>query len=212
VQKREKGPARKRLEVDLRREKLLELGHDIFSKRSYDEISIDDIAAAAGVSKGLLYHYFPTKRHFYVATIKAGSDELVRLLELERPKNPIERLNHGLTTYLKYVEANAHAHIGLLRGGIGVDPEVVKIIERVRKTVLDLLLDGIGLRVDSAPPRLRLALYGWIGCAEAASLDWLENRDVTLQEVRKFLLLQLAASLSAAGIPLLSSLLRRKRA
>src|SRR5947207_1236868 len=81
------GLPRRRLELDHRREKLLESGRELFSKRSYDEISIDDIARAAGISKGLLYHYYPTKREFYVGTIRAAAGEMLALLRADRPWN-----------------------------------------------------------------------------------------------------------------------------
>ena len=67
---------RARLEVDERRAQLVRLGIDLFAARAYDEVSIDELARAAGVSKGLLYHYFPTKRDFYVATVSEASREL----------------------------------------------------------------------------------------------------------------------------------------
>ena len=63
---------RTRLSVDARREQLIELGEELFSARPFDEISIDDIAARAEISKGLLYHYFGSKRDFYVAVVRSG--------------------------------------------------------------------------------------------------------------------------------------------
>ncbi len=63
-------PTRARLDVEERRKQLVALGNELFSKRTYDEVSIDELARAAGISKGLLYHYFPTKRDFYIATVR----------------------------------------------------------------------------------------------------------------------------------------------
>ncbi|MEM7676524.1 MAG: helix-turn-helix domain-containing protein, partial [Myxococcota bacterium] len=67
----------KRLQLDQRRQQLLELGLRLFSERAYDDVSIDDIARAASISKGLLYHYFPGKRVFYVATVRAAAAQLL---------------------------------------------------------------------------------------------------------------------------------------
>ena len=78
---------RSRLTVDERREQLVRLGVDIFSERPYDEVSIDEIAAAAGISKGLLYHYFPSKRDFYVAVVRHGAAQL-----RPRPSSTTRRL------------------------------------------------------------------------------------------------------------------------
>src|SRR4051812_45882941 len=73
---RKRAP-RARLDVDERRAQLLSLGLERFSERSYDEVSIDDLARAAGISKGLLYHYFPTKRDFYIAALAQAAEQLL---------------------------------------------------------------------------------------------------------------------------------------
>src|SRR3954469_5977575 len=83
---------RARLSTDARREQLVALGIDIFSERPFDEVSIDGIAAAAGISKGLLYHYFPSKRDFYVAVIRSAADEMQALTEPDPALEPRDRL------------------------------------------------------------------------------------------------------------------------
>ena len=110
--------ARTRLGLDERRAQLIELGRTLVNARSYDEISIDDIAAAAGVSKGLLYHYFPSKRSFYVETVRAGAAQMTTLTGAAEAFPPGERLERGLDAYLDYVEANAAAYATLLRGSV----------------------------------------------------------------------------------------------
>src|SRR5690242_4164925 len=69
--------ARVRLDVDERRAQLVALGLAEFGTRTYDDVSIDLIAQAAGISKGLLYHYFPTKRAFYVACVREAAARLL---------------------------------------------------------------------------------------------------------------------------------------
>ncbi len=160
---------RRRLEVDARRGQLLELGLEVFSERPYDEVSIDDIAAAVGISKGLLYHYFPTKRRFYVACLKVAAEELLRRTEPDPSLPPLERLSRGLEAHLEYIEEHRTAYAAVFRGGIGSDKEVARIIERTRQRVIERLLEGL-LAVHS--PELRLALRGWLGFVEAASLEW----------------------------------------
>ena len=79
---------RVRLSTDARREQLVALGIDIFSERPFDEVSIDDIAAAAGISKGLLYHYFPSKRDFYVAVVRHSADEMQAITDTDPALEP----------------------------------------------------------------------------------------------------------------------------
>ncbi len=73
--------SRARLSLDERRQQLLDLGLELFSQRPFEDISVEDIADAAGISRGLLYHYFPSKRDFYVAVVRVAAAELRALIE-----------------------------------------------------------------------------------------------------------------------------------
>ena len=109
TKRRETKPPRARLDVDERRAQLLALGLDLFSERAYDAISIDEIALAAGISKGLLYHYFPTKRDFYAAAIREASRQLLEFTRPDESAPPIERMRRVLDAYLAYVERRGPA-------------------------------------------------------------------------------------------------------
>jgi AcrR family transcriptional regulator len=132
------------------------------------------------VSKGLLYHYFPTKRDFYVATLREAADALV--VETQPPEElpPLERLWSGLDAYLRFAERHAPAYVGLLRGGIGSDPEVALVVEGTRRALAERVSSAVGA---SAGPALRLAVRGWVGYVEATSLEWLERPDVPRSEL-----------------------------
>src|SRR2546427_10743578 len=95
---------RQRLTVDARREQLLGLGMELFSTRAYDEIWIEEIAEHAGVSRGLLYHYFPTKRDFYVAVTRTAAEEVRELTEPDPSLPPDERVRAGIDAFLRYAE------------------------------------------------------------------------------------------------------------
>jgi AcrR family transcriptional regulator len=69
------GPAYTRLDVDERRRRLLDLGTDLFARFSYDELSMAKIAREAGISKALLYHYFPSKQAYFAATLEEKAAE-----------------------------------------------------------------------------------------------------------------------------------------
>ncbi|AKT43827.1 TetR/AcrR family transcriptional regulator [Chondromyces crocatus] len=196
-----RGP-RLRLDLDERRAQLVELGLAAFYERSYDEVSIDDVARSAGVSKGLLYHYFPTKRDFYIACLSEAARQLLATTVLEGAEAPpLERVRHGVEAYLDYVVRHARAYTTLFRGGIGSDPGVVAIIEQTRATYLERLLEGVdGVPfVQGNPPALRLALRGWIGLVEVTSLDWVERRELPLAAICDFLLEMLLSALRASG-------------
>jgi AcrR family transcriptional regulator len=169
--------ARSRLDVDERRAQLLALGLAMFSERSYDEVSIDELARAAGVSKGLLYHYFPTKRDLYIATLVRAAGQLLDETTLDRAGPPDERLRRGLETYLDFVARHGKAYVALMRGGIGSDPEVAAILEETRATFATRILEDVPHEIDK--PLVRIALRGWIGFVEATSLSWVASRSVS---------------------------------
>lgn len=175
--RRKKKPAlpettRIRLESDERRTQLIELGLERFGERAYDDVSIDAIAEAAGISKGLLYHYFPTKRAYYTATVREAASRLRESTETDETLPPLERLYAGLDAYLSYVRVHAKAYATLMRSGVGVDPEIARIVDETRSVFLDRLTSGFGQ--EGLSPLTRLALRGWVGFAEAASLGWSE--------------------------------------
>jgi AcrR family transcriptional regulator len=192
---------RARLSTDARRGQLVALGIDIFSERPFDEVSIDDIAAAAGISKGLLYHYFPSKRDFYVAVIRSAADEMQALTEPDPALEPRERLAAALERYLEYVETHARGYATVLRAGIGSDPAVADIVEEVRGAMVARLLDDLPVTPpgEEPPVALRVAVRGWVGFVEAASLDWLEHRGLARAGLREMLIAALDGAVSAAA-------------
>ncbi|WP_437500702.1 TetR/AcrR family transcriptional regulator [Sorangium sp. So ce1099] len=178
-------PPRQRLDLDARRAQLLALGLELFSQRAYDDVAIDEVAQAAGISKGLLYHYFPTKRDFYIAVLREAARELVER-SLDVDDLPVdERLRTGLDAYLAYVERQGISYAAVFRGGIGSDAEVLAIIDETRSRFLDKLLADAP--VAERPPALRVALRGWIGFVEATSLDWVERHELDRTSLRDLL-------------------------
>ncbi|MEW5849761.1 MAG: TetR/AcrR family transcriptional regulator [Myxococcota bacterium] len=178
-------PPRTRLDVDERRAQLLALGGTFFTRQAYDEVSIDDVAKAAGISKGLLYHYFPTKRDFYVAVIEQSARRLLEMTRAPDAGSPMDRLRAGLDGYLRYVQENGPAYAALLRGGIGNDAAVGRIVEDTRKRFIKRLLADVG--VEQPGPRLRAALRGWLGFVEATAVDHVDHQDVDLGVLREML-------------------------
>jgi len=193
-----------RLDIDERRAQLLALGKKAFAERTYDEVSIDDIAKSAGISKGLLYHYFPTKRDLYVAGLREIAAELLTKTEsVPQDLPPIERVRAGIDAYLDHVQSQAAGYIALMRGGIGSDPEVGGVIEETRQRLIDQILDkaaGSPLAPMVGQPLFKRSLRGWIGYVEAASLDWLATRDGDREALRDLMVDILLASLRAVGV------------
>jgi len=178
-----------RLDNDQRRAQLLELARRAFSDRAYDDVSIDDLARGANISKGLLYHYFPTKRDLYVAGLRAIADELVdAITRVPNELPPIDRVRSGVDAYLEHITRHSRAFVALMRGGIGSDPEVAAVVENVRTRLFEKFLDGSPFAsLLAGDARFETAVRGWIGFVEAASIDWCANPRLSRTELRELM-------------------------
>lgn len=192
-------PTRPRLSTDERRAQLLELGIEAFSERPFDEVSIDDVAQKAGISKGLLYHYFPTKRDFYVETVQSVADDLVTSTDTDPTLGTLTRLVTGLRAYLDFAERHGTVYSGLLRGGIGSDPEVTRIIEKTRGIFVDRIVEDLPAATKSSP-MVRVALRGWVGFVEATCLEWLEKREIGRDDLMQLWVPMLVELLQKLGM------------
>jgi AcrR family transcriptional regulator len=191
-------PAYTRLENDERRRRLLELGTRLFTEHAYDEISMARIAREAGISKALLYHYFPSKQDYFMATLAGGAEELRARVEPDPALPPAEALASALDAYLAWIEDNSEAYAKLFRSAAGV-PEVRDLVEAVRVGTADRILTGLGATDN---PRARVAVHGWLWFMDGACLDWIAHRDLTRGEIHGLLLGTLAGALLTAGVVL----------
>ena len=191
------------MSTDARREQLLAAGAELLGRRPYAEVSIEEIAAAAGVSKGLLYHYFPTKKDFVLAALRRGEQELGELTAPDPALPPAEQLSASLDRFLDFVEENAAAYLAIFRSRGGGDPEIEATLEENRELRLSALIDA--LEVWGASPVeirrtsiLETALQGWVFFVEGAVLRWLERRDLERDELRGLLQRALIDALASA--------------
>ena len=180
----------RRLDNDERRAQLLALGRAAFTSHSYDEVSIDELAKKAKISKGLFYYYFPTKRELYIAGLTETAQELVAKLTATANKDlsPRDRASASIDAYLEHVGSQSSGFVALMRGGIGSDPQVGAVLEGVRKSILDEFMAGAPIaQFLKARPLSRIAIRSWIGMVEAASIEWLSSREISRIAVRDLL-------------------------
>lgn len=208
---------RTRFETEKRRAQLVELGLEKFGTRSYDEVSMEEIAQAAGISKGLIYHYFPTKRAFYVACVRSEAQRFLAFVNPHTEGTPADQLRERLDAYLTFVRGRGRAFTTLMRSGIGVDTEIAQIVDEARNGCLHILMHGFDalpaaiLGAEATPdflsdPLVRIALRGFIGFAEAVSIEWVEaiGQDprslerASQEDVRELLVNALVATVTTA--------------
>ncbi len=199
-----KKPPRTRFELDERRAQLIKLGFELFAEHPYDEVHIESVARAAGISKGLLYHYFPTKRDFYTATLQGAAERLLAETDTDMTLPPPQQLIATLNGYLQFVERYAATYVALMRGGVGSDPKAAAIIEQTRATYMDRLMNRLSLVAPSLEPQkrplVRTALRGWLGFVEATSLEWAVARDVPKATLVNLLVQILLSTLQTAQL------------
>jgi AcrR family transcriptional regulator len=194
------GPAYQRLDVDERRRRLLVLGADLFTRHSYAELSMAAIAREAGISKALLYHYFPSKQAYFVATLEEQAAELARLVEVDPALPPVEQLTRALDAFLAWVEANAEGYGKLLEGAT-THAEVRELVDGVREATAERILAGVAPGGPPAPA-LRAAVRGWLWFMDGVLADWLRHRDMERPELLGLLLGTLLGAVAASGAAL----------
>lgn len=166
-----------RMSREQRRAQLLELGMQAVTASSFDEVSVEQVADAAGISRGLLFHYFPTRRDFLVAIAEAGAQQLLEVTDPDPDLDPLARLRVGMAAYVDYIVDRQQAYVSLVRGAAGGDPAMLEVVRRTRAQIVARMLDGLGMAPDQAPPTLRIALHGWLGFVEEAAIAWMGEPD-----------------------------------
>jgi AcrR family transcriptional regulator len=189
-------PAYTRLQVDERRRQLLDAGAKLFAGHAFEEISMRQIAAEAGVSKPLLYHYFPSKDDLFIAAVNEAASELRALIEPSGEGTPVDQLRESLDAYLGWIEDNGETWGKLMQSAASL-PAARELVDGFRERTLELALEELTGR-RKPRPALRTALKGWLGYMDAAILDWTRARDLSRAQLRDLLLAAFGASLLAA--------------
>ncbi len=167
---------RERLSTEARREQILLAGRTLFVEHPYDQVSMDDVAARAGVSKGLVFFYFGSKRELYVELIREAAKDLLDETQPDPSLSPIERFQAGVEAYLSYVEKNANGYVSLFKSGVGVDPQISAIVDEARSTLVARVIEGFPGEQTAS---LHVMARGFIGFIEAATLAWIEKGGMT---------------------------------
>lgn len=175
--------ARIRLSPEARRAQLLELGARLFATRSVDEISIDVLAEEAGISRGLIYHYFGSKQDFRLAVIRHAVEDLVEKTAPPAEGEPIERLLISLGVYVDYVLANLTLYRSLVRAAAGGTDEIRALYDEGRFALTDRIFreDSQG-QILKDTPQSRLVVRGWSAMTEEMVLAWADDPSVMTRD------------------------------
>jgi AcrR family transcriptional regulator len=189
-------PAYTRLAVDERRAQILAAGSALFAEHAYEEISMRQIAQAAGVSKPLLYHYFPSKIELFKAAVAEAAVELEQIIRPAGGGSAPEQLMAILDGYLAWIDGHARTWTKLMQSAATL-PEAREIVEGFRAHTMHMVLREL-TGASAPPPALRTAVAGWLGYMDAAILDWIAHRDLAREQLRNLLVGAFGAALLTA--------------
>ena len=190
---------RSRLSPEERRSQLLDLGVRLLATRSLDELSIDLLAEEAGISRGLLYHYFGNKHAFHEAVVRRAADDLIAQTAPPAEGEPLERLLASVAAYVDYVLANFEGYLSLIRGAAGGNETLRRIYEDARSALSERIFreDAQGDIISDTPSN-RLVVRGWAAMTEELVISWRQDPSgVTREELLE---------LSAGSLPALVDL------
>lgn len=186
---------RQRLDVATRRAQLIAVASELFAARPYDDVWIDDVAERAGVSRGLLYHYFGSKRGLLHAVIEHETEAILAATTPDPARHPGEGLRAAIDGYLDYVAARPHGYRALFRGSVSADEHVRELVDANLRRQEARLLAALGSEEDE---RLRLAVHGWLASLIAMVLDWLERPIVDRDTIADLAIGTLQGAVAAA--------------
>ncbi len=170
-------------------------GAELFARHSYDELSMREVARQVGISKPLLYHYFPNKRSFFQATLAQAAAELRARTEPDPNLPPLDQLRGSLEVFLALIDENELAYRKLMQS-VSKVPAVREIVDEIRTKTAARILEG--LYPSAAPAKARVAVHGWLWFMDGACLNWIDHRDLSRGELGDLLLGTLLGALTAA--------------
>jgi AcrR family transcriptional regulator len=158
---------RRRLSADERRRQLVAIGLAKIVETPIQDLSMDDIATEAGISRGLLFHYFPTKTDFYLACIAAAGRRMLRTTAPDEGATGDEQVETVTRLMIEQIERRRGFYLALVHGHGVADPRVSEVMDSVR--------DGSTERVMSAldvPEARRDVVRAWWAYTEDRALTW----------------------------------------
>jgi AcrR family transcriptional regulator len=190
---------RVRLSPEARRAQLIGLGVEMLATRRLDELSVELIAKAAGISRGLLFHYFSSKQEFHVEVARAAAAEMIRRTAPDPDLAPVDALRGALASFIEYVEENPDNYKSLVRGAASGDADMRTIFDATRSTMAQRVIGVLAQQGLEAEPRATLAIHGWVAYVEECVVRWIDTRTVERDQLLDMLTKSLPAlALSAS--------------
>lgn len=177
------GPRWERLEPDARRAQILRCARELFAGQRYAAVSMEQIATAAGVRRGLVNHYYGSKRELFIEVVREMLGGFNAAFPLPRREGTIDEVvaDH-VARWLDVVEADAETWFALVGAeGFGRDPDVEKLVDRARDAMVEGIVDVLDPPTSDTGDtgdELRVVLRAYSGLAEVVTREWLQRHTI----------------------------------
>ncbi|MEU7798386.1 helix-turn-helix domain-containing protein [Micromonospora arborensis] len=176
-------PARQRLSPAERRAQILAVAAMLFAARPYDEVLMEDVAERSGVSRALLYRYFPGKRDLFAALYRQASEQLLARTRLDPADTLVEQLIEGLDAHIEYFAENRNTVLAanrVLAGDLLIQTIIADELDALRERLLGVL----PLADNGTREAVSGVLKSWLVFVQVLCLDWLTKQTCTRAELR----------------------------
>ncbi|MFD6453557.1 MULTISPECIES: TetR/AcrR family transcriptional regulator [unclassified Nocardia] len=185
---------RVRLSPEERRLQLITLGAEMLVDRSLEDVSVDDIAKQAGISRGLLFHYFASKQEFHEAIARHVSTEFFVAIMPNRELSLFDMLRDSIERFVDYATEHSASYRSVLRGPASVTPDMADYVNETRGAIADLIVSELPLPPEDPDlARLTLAIRGWIAFVEETILTWMIDKPISRESLVDLLVESLPA-------------------
>jgi AcrR family transcriptional regulator len=163
-----------RMSAEDRKKQLVKIGLMMLRDQPIHDLSIDAIAGEAGISRGLLFHYFPSKRDYYLAVISAAGRRLLRVTKPDETLAPEQQLREMLVQFVAFITRRRTAYISFVRGAAGGDDYAVEVYDETRARLTKRILTYLGTPevADEPTSREYLRIHAWLSYAEDLAIEW----------------------------------------
>jgi len=185
---------RRRLPPEERRRLLIDAAIGLYSRRPFEQVSVEDIAEAAAVSRALFYRYFTGPADIFAVASRVAIDGLIARLTAPRGGKPEEQLRAGIAEYIDFVEQHSTAFVAVVRNSSAISSGTGDLVDEVRAAIVEVIKRGSGL----SGPLVDLTIRCWAAAMEEATLTWLRDPFLDKGGLVTWMAGQLVAMLAAS--------------
>jgi AcrR family transcriptional regulator len=166
---------RTRLAPAARRAAILDTARRLFAERGYEAVSASEVAREAGVTLGLLDHYFGSKRGLFMELVACLGPQTLEVIRVDTSKPVHVRTRSFANSWLDWVDVNRE--IWLATAGLDdnlTDPQMRAAVEEIRERVIDCLIADYPATLSDRPD-IRLMLRSFLAFDRAVLRGWLRG-------------------------------------